>query len=409
MPVYSYKAVDTNAGPTRGSIIADSLHDARDRLRSQGLIVRQIKSSNHNTTYSNRTSFNLFNFSEWLKWGWKPRLTQIFSEIATLIQAGIPLLDALDTVIAQEHGQFQTRLRQLRDDVASGLSLSQAMANQSDLFDSLSINIIEVGQRSGTLDIAMQRITQFRKQSEQFKGQIATAMMYPCFVLLAGVGVGVFLMTFVVPNLLEALTESGKPLPIATQIVKSVSDLLVHDGWIMLTIIIGLVLALSITLRTEKGRRRWHLLQLSIPVLGELIRKQVVMRIAIIISTLLKSGIELPKALEIAKQATHQQIMRQALQECEVAIEAGSDVASALSNVKVFPLTVVQLFAVGQESGQLETLLDQLAENYRLQSDTITQRLTTILEPVLIVILAGLIGLIAFATILPILESGYVL
>jgi type II secretory pathway component PulF len=271
------------------------------------------------------------------------------------------------------------------------------------------VSIVEVGENAGTLDVALARLVEFRRRSAGLKNRVVSALMYPCIVLAAGLGVSVFLMTYVVPGLLDVLADTGKELPTATVVVKALSDFLVHWWWALLLGLIGLVGGTGAVLRTEAGRRRWHRAQLKIPLVGELIRKQAVARVAMVMATLLKSGLVFVRAVQIAQRTMRNVVLRDALVACEQAVYAGRDIAAALEGTQAFPPLVIQLFAVGQASGRLEAMLESLAADYDTQVDIASARLTTLLEPLMMVLLAILVGFIAFATILPILEAGNVL
>jgi general secretion pathway protein F len=218
--------------------------------------------------------------------------------------------------------------------------------------------------------------------------------------------VSILLMTIVVPSLLATLVESGKQLPLPTLIVKSASDFLVGNWLLLLASIITLVVMSTTFLRTAKGERLFHRFQLSLPVIGPMVQKQSIVRLAVVMSTLIRSGVVFLRALEIARQTTGNVILQDALRACESAITAGRDIAPALQATKVFPPVVVQVFSIGQQSGKLEDLLDRLAADYDAQLQQSASRLTAVLEPALILFLVAVVGLIGFATMLPLLEAA---
>ena len=404
MAVYVYTAIDALAGqaaPVRGTITADSPREARDQLRERGLTIQDIRQQ----TASKRQS----RLQHYLARRQASRVTGFLQEMSTLLAAGIPVLQALDTIARQHTGRFQRSILVLRDHVAAGEGLAEAMAHQPALFDELCRNIIEVGENAGTLETAMSRLVTFRRRSAGLKNRVATALIYPAIVLTMGLAVSIFLMTYVVPNLLSVLIESGKQLPLATLVVKTVSDFLIHWWWALLLGVITLAAGVNAALRTENGRRAFHRFQLKIPLLGELIRKQTIARMALVMATLLKSDVVFVRAVQIAQRTVPNRVLRDALEACERAVYAGRDIAVALEHTNAFPPLVVQVFAVGQASGRLETMLEDLATDYDTQVDIASTRLTAMLEPLMMVLLAISVGFIAFATILPILEAGDVL
>jgi len=238
------------------------------------------------------------------------------------------------------------------------------MREHPNVFDDLCISITEVGEDSGTLDSALERLARFKERSRQLKGKATTALIYPCIVLVMAMGISIFLMTFVVPTILQPLVEMGRPLPLPTRIVQTASNVLIAWGWLMAAIVIGFSLLIGWVLRTKRGRWLWDLTLLRLPMLGELVRKQAIVRIAVVMETLLRSGVVFVKAVQVSQRITRNVVMRDALQRCEKAVSAGTDISMALENTGAFPPLVVQVFAVGQQSGRLEEMLQRLAEDY---------------------------------------------
>jgi type II secretory pathway component PulF len=401
MAVFAFRALDANLATVRGTIVADTPRQARESLRARGLTIQAIADE--------RSALGL---GTW-RWRWASRpaasVVSWVRELATLLAVGVPLLEAIDTTAKQYRGSFHNVLLMLRDRVASGASLAEAMRDHPAVFDALCLHLVEVGENAGTLESSLDRLAEFKERSLHLKNRVASALMYPAFVLLVGVMVSVFLMTFVVPNLLSALLEAGREPPLATRVVKAISDFLLSWWWLLLAAAGAVVLAARAVLLSERGRTAWHRLQLRVPILGEMLRKQTVSRIALVVSTLIRSGVVFDKAVRIAASTTPNRVFREALQRCEAAVVAGKDIAEALEETGAFPAPAVRVFAAGQQTGRLDEMLERLATDYDRQVAAVSQRLTTILEPVLIVLLAVVVGWVAFATIMPILEAGDVL
>jgi type II secretory pathway component PulF len=396
LAVFAYKATDPGASRVRGVLTADSPRQARDVLRAKGLTIQEIvpRAANgpgRSARISARHS---------------AKVVQFIRDLAMLLGAGIPLLQAIDTISSQHRGEFHSVLVLLRDRIASGGSLADAMCEQPGFFDEMCLSVTEVGEASGSLESVLSQLADFKERSLRFKNRVATALAYPLFVLTMAIAVGAGLMTFVIPKLLESLTESGRPLPWSTRVVKNASDLLVYHGWMLLLGTAVLAAAIVALFRTPAGRMRWHQMQLRIPVLGPMIRKQATARVAIVIATMMKSGIVFVRALQIAQRSTPNLAIRTALERCEAAVGAGQDISKALQSTGAFAPVVVQIFAVGQQSGRLEEMLERLAADYDQQVALTSERLTALLEPALILLLVGLIALIACATILPMLEAA---
>ncbi len=403
MAVYAYTAagVNANAGAIRGTVNADSPRQARDQLRAQGLTVREVVEQQ-----PARSAGYLDRYLTARQGG---KVTSLLQEMATLLAAGIPLLEAMDTITRQHTGRFRDAIMLLRDHVAAGGTLAEAMALQPMLFDDLCLNIVEVGENAGTLDTSLHRLVEFRRKSAGLKNRVVSAMIYPLIVMAVGIAVSIFLMTFVVPNLLGVLLDSGKELPFATKAVKAASDLLLGWWWAILLAAVGAFMGIGAMLRTDAGSMRWHRAVLKMPLLGDLIRKQAIARMSMVMSTLLKSDVTFVKAVRIAQNTVRNRVLVNALQACEKAVYAGRDISTALEKTEAFPPLVIQVFAVGQASGRLESMLDNLATDYDTQVEIASNRLTAMLEPLMMILLAITVGFIAFATILPILEAGDVL
>jgi type II secretory pathway component PulF len=397
MPVFAYKATDLREGERSGTVAADTPRQARDILRERGLVVRDLSAaaSPAGTSKGRRPKTRA-----------RTQVTDVIREISTLLAVGVPLLETLETIARQHKGKFHTTILLLRDRVAAGASLGQAMREHPLVFDELAINITEVGEDAGTLDSSLQTLAEFRERSEQFKGKITTALIYPMIVLTIALASSIFLMTYVVPRILEPLIEQGQELPLPTRVVKGFSDFLVSWWWLLAACGFAIFITLGALLRTPRGRIAWDRLVLKTPILGDLIRKQAIVRICVVVSTLLKSGVVFVRAVQISQRTTSNRMLRQALVECEKAINAGGDIGQAIEQTGAFPPMVVQVFAVGQQSGRLEEMLDRLAQTYDQQVATAAARLTAILEPLLIVLLALVVLFIVLATVLPILEAG---
>jgi general secretion pathway protein F len=401
MAVFTYQAVAHGAGAVQGTIAADSARSARDQLRARGLVIESVTASS-----DRKTGYRL-PISRRQRYGAK-RVAMI-RELSTLLAAGIPLLEAVDSLVLQQTGGFKTALHLLRDRIAAGTSLADAMSDQPDVFDPLSIHMVGVGENAGTLDVVLDQLANFSERYLQLKDRVMNALFYPVIVFLLSFGIGVFLMTVVVPMLLDNLLEAEKAIPWPTRILKGMSDFVRGHSFELVGSVLLSVLAMIVALRTPVGRRLWHRAVLKIPVLGGMARKQEIARLALIVATLLKSGVVLLEALAISGRAMRNIVMREGVETAQSAIQSGREIGEALEVTGQFPPTVVQIFTVGQQSGKLEEMLERLADNYDRQVATLSLRLATLLEPVLIVSLAVFVGFILFATVLPILEAGNVL
>ncbi|MFK8113464.1 MAG: type II secretion system F family protein [Rubripirellula sp.] len=401
MAVFSYTGVDRQSSIVQGTVAADSPRQARDQLRGQGVKVRKLTESANGSKESWLPRFSFTSH--------KTHWATAVHELAMMLHAGIPMLEAIDTIADQNHGSFRAALLEVRDKVAAGTSLAESLSQRPDLFDAASVHMVEVGENSGTLDSVLQQLADFKRKQLNIRDSVTTALVYPIFLVCFGTAAAIFLMTSVLPPLLENLQETVEVLPWPTRIAKALSDALVNYGWLIAIAAGGIVFGGLSLLRTEKGKETWHRTLLRLPVIGPMAMKQGVARIAMIVGTLSRSGVELPRAVELAERSTENVIFKRALRECRERISAGEEVADALKRSGVFPPLAVRVFSVGQESGKLDEMLFRLAEDYDSQVATASSRMTALLEPALILVLAVVVGFLLLATILPILEAGNVM
>ena len=289
------------------------------------------------------------------------------------------------------------------------LRLPKSLRERPDLFDDASIHMVEVGENSGTLDAVLEQLADFKQKQLKLKDSISTALAYPVFLIVFGTGAGLFLMTSVLPPLLENLEETVDELPFPTRVAKAISDTVISYGWLLAILAVVAVFVIVAMLRSERGKRIWHRTLLRLPLIGPIAVKQGVSRIAMIIGTLSRSGVELTRAVELAERSTSNLIFKEALRECGERIAAGEEVAEALQRSEAFPPLAVRVFSVGQDSGKLDEMLFRLSEDYDSQVATASARFTALLEPALILVLAVMVGFLLLATILPILEAGNVM
>lgn len=410
MPLFTYRATDgRTSAEQRGTVTADTPRQARDLLRGRGLVVRDLLDSPVARTEARvrAAAAPVRAKTRWLSRGRDRHLvTSFVRELSTLLDVGVPLPDALQTLASQHRGRFRAVLLQLRERVVSGTGLAAAMQEQPAVFDDFCHAITSVGEDAGTLDSSLQTLADFRERSDQLRGRIGTALVYPSIVLSMAVFASLFLMTVVVPKILEPLIEQGRELPLPTVVVKSVSDFLLNWWWLLAIGAVLIVAGFLSAVATRRGRQVLDRVVLRLPLFGPLVRKQATVRVAIVLSTLLRSGVVLVQALRIARNTVGNAVLAATLDRCEQAVTAGGDIADVLADSDAFPPTVVQVFAVGQQTGRLEDVLDRLAKAYDQQVTTSSQRLASVLEPVLILVLALIVLVIILATVLPILEAG---
>ena len=404
MAVFSYKASGGGVAVIDGTVVADSARAARDQLRERGLIVQELVVNGG----ADRKGWSGLRFG---RGGVRSvQMVEFVRELSTLLGVGTPLLEALDTVIKQQHGVMRSMLLQMREHVASGMSLHEALKEAKKIgggaIDGITVSMVAVGEDAGNLDEVLDELASYKEHTAALKNRVLSALLYPMLVLCVGVLVSIFLMTYVVPGLIDSLEEAGRDLPTITKVVKTASNFMLYQWWVLAGGAVMLVAGGVMVMRSHAGRHWVHRMILGVPILGDLIRKQAVVQLSFVIATLMRSGIPFEQAIRLARNSVGNMLLRDALEETEEAVREGSDIAEALEKTGAFSATVVQVFALGQQSGKLEKMLMRLGRDYDRQVATVATRFATVLEPIMIVLLAVMIGMIAFATILPILEMG---
>lgn len=402
VPIYVYTALDNAEHRINGTLIADTPSAARRHLRQQGLSVTAF----YETGSRRRPG--------WAACPWGRKRRQVMTaewvrHLAMLLRTGVPLAEAMDVLIAQSRKKGETVLRDLREQVSAGLSLAEAMEHHPAWFDALCISSVRVGQASGNLDEALAELAEFLNERQTLQSKLTAALAYPALLSTLGIGVVLFLMTFVMPQLLGVLTASGKQLPASTVFLKTLSDGLVRHGWLLGIAAAVIAAVLAAAVRTERGRLTWHRLKLRSPLVGPLVAKATVAQFAQVSVMLLKAGVPFVEAMATTRQCISNRVLAGEIDRIRSAVEAGGDIAPALSTSRVFPPLVVHLVAVGQASGELTEMLEQVRKGYETEVRLAIGKFTAALEPLLIVILAALIGFIVFATMMPILEATRVM
>jgi general secretion pathway protein F len=398
MPVFSYSGLSAMRTSVKGTIVADSPRQARDQLRGQGVAVQSLNEHSELATGRWLPSFSARRARQ--QWATGSH------ELSMLLRAGIPLLESLDTLSAQHRGAFRTAIIRVRDRVASGLALADAMAEDPEVFDVASIRLIEVGENAGTLETVLEQLSEYKLRMAQLGDKVFTALLYPAFLVVFGILATIFLMTWVLPPLLENLQETVKVLPWPTRVAKALSDLAVGYG---LWLVPGTAMAIGVlfaSLRSKKGKAWLDRFLMRLPAIGPMIVKQNVSRIAMIVGLLSRSGLTLPKAVQLAASSTNNSVLRAALEAACDEMSAGKELADSLERSGVFPPLAVRVFSVGRDTGKLDDMLTRLSDDYNQQLSTASARLTALIEPILILVLALFVGFLLLATILPILQAG---
>lgn len=405
MPVYDYKGLTPSGEAKAGIVDADSPREARIKLRGQNVLVTDITAREASVRRDKEGAPGkpIFQFKRALK-GRKdvPTYTR---QLATLLKAGIPLAQALSALIEQcQTDDLEACFRDIRERITGGLSFAEALAYHPAYFDDLFVNMVKAGEAAGNLDGVLNRLAEYLQRQAQIRNKVAAALAYPMVMMVIGVVIVIILMTFVVPKIMQVVEQSKQTLPLMTRILRAGSQFFANWWLALVGAILGLALLHRALMRKKEYRYGVDKFKLRVPIIGDLVRKAAVSRFAVSTSTLLKSGVPVLEALVIVKDIVGNEVMSRVLDTVHDRIIEGTDIATPIKKSGVFPPVVGYMIAVGEQSGQLEEMLDRVAEAYDEEVEVTTEKVTSLLEPILIVFMAAVVGFIVLSIMQPILK-----
>jgi general secretion pathway protein F len=405
MPVYTYKALKEDGGSDAGVIDADSPKEARLKLKGRRLHVTDLVPMEGLGTEKGgkrRLGLRLFRRRR------PQEVAMLTRQFATLLSSGIPMIGALTAVIDQcEVADLKASLMDVRERVSQGVALSEAMAGHRIYFNELYVNMVRAGEAGGNLDKVLFRVADYLHAQNRTRAKVMAALTYPIIMVVIGVVVVTVLLAFVVPKILEVIKkQGGAALPLPTVILVGVSDFLKAYWWALLAGFGALWAAYVQAKATPSGRLWIDRNKLAIPVLGNLMRKVSISRFAMTFATLLESGLPVLEAMGVVKRVVDNAVLAEALDTVRQRVAEGADIATPLKQSKVFPPVVAYMIGVGEESGRLEELLKKTAEAYDEEVEVASQKMTALLEPLMIVVMAVIVGFIVLSILLPILKMS---
>jgi type IV pilus assembly protein PilC len=391
---YSYSAINAEGLELSGELHAPDFSAAREQLRIRGLLANRLDELPSAGQTGARTAFKKV----------KPKTLQIFSrQFATMIEAGLNVVAAL--VILEEQTDdkyFAVVVKELRADVEGGLLLSQAMARHPKIFDRLFISMVEAGEAAGILDEVLDRVAFQIEKATQIKRRVKGAMLYPTMVLVFASLVLTGLLIFLVPVFVRIFGQLGGELPTLTQYVVAASDLLRNKYYIIFPGLGLSIWGLRRYKRTESGRKNWDRIKLKIPMkIGGVVLKVTMARFSRTLSTLVSAGVDIIQALEITAQTAGNWVIEEALGDVRAKVHEGVPIAQPLVDNPIFPPMVSQMVKIGEETGELEKMLGKIADFYEDEVDAAIQSLTSIVEPLMMILVGMMVGVIVIAMYLP--------
>ncbi|OIN95358.1 MAG: type II secretion system protein GspF [Deltaproteobacteria bacterium CG1_02_45_11] len=404
MPVYEYTALDIKGKTTAGIIDAESSLAARQKLRASKTFPVTIKevSDTFASEKSKKSSLPFF-FGRI-----RPSEVAIMTrQLATLVDAGFPLVSAIDALIPQTGSQLLKKiLTRIKNSIMEGNSFAEALSSYPGTFSSLYLNMVRAGETSGTLEIVLERLADITEKQQALKNRIQSALYYPIFMLFIGAIVLFLLLTFIIPNITSIFTDMNQTLPAPTLFLIAVSSFFTSCWWLVLLVIVGMVFAMHGLKKTEKGRRFWDKTMLFWPGICILITKLAVARFARTLGSLLENGVSMLTALEIVKNIVGNVVLADAIAEAANEVRKGQGLGVSLAVAEVFPNLSIQMIQVGEQSGELESMLNKIANIYENEVESSIMSMTSLLEPVMILIMGVIVGFIVLAICLPIFEMS---
>jgi general secretion pathway protein F len=403
MPIYAYTGLTSQGRAVTGVIDADSPKTARVSLRRTGIFptaVQEEHSQQGTTTHASSSlgsrGFDRISAQE---------LALLTRQFATLIRAGLPLIECLGTLIDQvEQTRLKRVLTHVRQQVREGRTLADALQVHPRVFSGIYVNMVRAGEESGTLEAVLARLADYSESQARLLRTVQSALTYPVIMIVVSLAILVFLLTYVVPQVTRIFTESGRALPLATRILLGCSSFFANYWWSMLLVLaIGALIAVRVT-RTPKGRAWYDRTLLRLPGVGRLFQRVNVARFARTLSTLLASGVPILTALSIVTHLLNNSVLRRAVEDARASVQEGESLAAPLRRSGLFPALLTQMVAVGERSGELESMLARAADAYDEEVTVALSRLTTLLEPLTILLMGGVILFIVLAILLPIFD-----
>ena len=408
MPVYQYKGYRNDGGAATGIIDAESSKVARVKLRKVGVFPTDMVEQGSAVAGSTagtpgRSSAGI---------GRSPALSttdvaMMTRQLATLLVAGLPLVEALGVMVDQtEKKSVKSLMADIREEIRGGASYSAVLGSYPREFSQIYVHMVRAGEASGALDQILFRLAEFLEKQLALKHKVTNAILYPALMLIVGVSVLFFLMTFVVPKITAVFTSLKQALPWPTVVLMTISHFLA-DYWAVILAGVGLIVwAVRRALKTEAGQIKADRWLLKVPLIGEVARMVAISRLTSTLATMLASGVQLLDAMDVAKRVMNNRVLEQAVEGARQNIREGETIAEPLKRSGEFPALVTHMIAVGERSGEMEEMLRRIGHIYDGEVDRVITRFTSLLEPIMILVMGVLVFFIVVAILLPIFEMG---
>ena len=404
MGVYEYTALDEKGRERKGFVDAISVAAATQKLREDGVYPTEI---NQAADKKDNALSGIMSMNIWQRVSTKD--VSVFTrQLSTLLGAGIPLVPSLSVLIAQtKNPLLKQTLAQIREQVNEGKSLTEGLLNFPRIFPPFYVNMIRAGESSGTINLVLERLADFSENQQAMISKIRAALAYPIIMLFIGSGVIFLLMTFVVPKITGIFTDMHQTLPLITIILIGVSSFLKSFWWLIVILLAAAIAAFKyVTTATDGGRRLWDTAKLKTPVWGQVNLKIAIARFCRTLATLLQSGVPLLSSMEIVRNVVNNILISEAISKASKDVEEGKGLSGPLTESGLFPPLVTEMVAVGEQTGTLEKMLNRVATAYETEAQSDIMVMTSLLEPLMILVMGLVVGFIVISILLPIFEMN---
>ncbi len=394
MPAFRYKARDQAGSLKTGILQTNGREAAILQLDGMGFIPILVEEQ--------REQFNWQELLDRFRPIKSDDLIVLSRQLATLVNAGIPLLRGIDALAMQtEHPRLQRVLASIRHDLEAGTSLAEAFARHPDVFDGLYVSLVRAGEAAGVLDQMLERLAILAEHDADVKSKVKSATRYPKIVVVAVLIACVVMFTFVLPKFMTMFATLKLELPLPTRILIGANDLFQQYWWLGAAIGVGTVVAVKRYLRTPAGALWWDTVKLKLPVFGAIFLKSALSRFSRVFGTLVRSGLPILETLEIVGSTVGNRRIAQVVTEIRSRVQSGQGIAETMKETKLFPPVLLQLISTGEESGKLEELLIKVSQYYDRDVDFLVRRLSASLEPLLLLVVGGIVLFLALAIFMP--------
>lgn len=394
MPNFRYQVLDENGKSSTGVIDAASIQDASRKLKGDGKFIVSVELDKGQGLANMEIGSKKLNTRE---------LVMITRQLASLLSAGITVVRSLDMLYQQcETKRSKRCVGAIYEEIQSGRSLSEAFRDQKDILPSIMVAMISAGEESGRLDEIMERLAVHFAKESKLKNKISSALVYPKILFFLTIAITVGLLTFLVPGIAQTIKDLGGDLPALTKMVMAVSDSLVNYWYVYIIVVGGLVFTFNTWKKSERGHAQWDTLMLKIPVVGKATKMNAAARFTRTVSTLLRSGISILTAVEITGASLDNVILEKKLTDARTEIRKGTSLSKSIKGITEFPPMIYAMTAIGEESGTLDNILEKAADFFEDEADAATAKMTAAIEPIMLILMAILVGTTVGAIAMPI-------